>query len=200
LSTDLENPRLIAYNQLNLGLTYFRLKDYQAAREYLEKTLNDAIKINDTFAHAACQSYLGLTMEGSGEYDQAEKYFSEALETFNQITAPGYAMDSMAGLARCALKTGRLIEAKEFADQVCDYLSQQGSQGMEFPIWAYVTCAQVFEEDGDDERRQQSIEDGYQELTDRAVKIGDIEWRKTYLKEVQEHNELLAFWQHLSDE
>ena len=200
LSTDLENPRLIAYNQLNLGLTYFRLKDYQMARDYLEKTLKDTMQINDTFAHAACQSYLGLTMEGSGEYDQAKKYFSEALETFNEIAACGYAMDTMASLSRCAIEAGKMDEAKVYTDQVCDYLRQHGSQGMEFPVWAYVTCAQVFEEDGDDERMQQSIEDGYRELMERAEKIGDPEWRKTYLEEVPEHNELLALWQHLRNE
>jgi hypothetical protein len=109
-------------------------------------------------------------------------------------------MDTMAGLARCALKTGKLVEAEEYADQVCEYLSQQGSQGMEFPVWAYVICVDVFEQAVDDERRLESIDNGYRVLMERAEKISDPNWRKTYLEEVPEHNELIAIWQKLSND
>jgi tetratricopeptide (TPR) repeat protein len=187
LAEALENPRLIAYNQLNLGLTYFRLGKYEKGRNYLERTLVACRNIHDTFALAACQSYLGLTFEGSGDYELAESRFCEAWESFNQIGAPGYAMDALSGMARCALETGRLEQAGKHSLEICSYLDENGSQGMEFPILAYLTCARIFEQTGDDERRRQSIEKGYQQLMERAEKISDPEWKKTYLEQVSEH-------------
>jgi predicted ATPase/class 3 adenylate cyclase len=187
LAEELENPRLIAYNQLNLGLTYFRLGKYEKAHDYLERTLVACRDIHDTFALAACQSYLGLTFEGSGDYELAESRFCEAWESFNQIGAPGYAMDALSGMARCALETGHLEQAGKHSKEICTYLDENGSQGMEFPILAYLTCARVFEQTGDDERRWLSIEKGYEQLMERAEKISDPEWRKIYLEEVQEN-------------
>ena len=58
---------------------------------------------------------------------------------------------------------------------------------MEFPILAYLTCARIFEKLGDQERRQRSIEDGYQVLMERADKISNHEWRNTYLEDIPEH-------------
>jgi hypothetical protein len=64
---------------------------------------------------------------------------------------------------------------------------------MEFPILAYLTCARVFEKAGDQERRQRSIEDGYKQLMVRAEKISDSKWRKVYLMEVFENQEINLF-------
>ena len=191
LSIDLENPRLIAYNQLNLGLTYFRLKDYQMAREYLEKTLIDTVQINDTFAHAACQSYLGLVSEEDGDFELAEKNFEDAWKTFIEIGAPGYAMDALSGIARCALGTGKLEQARKHSQEICDYLEENGSQGMEFPILAYLTCAEIFQEGGETDNMLQAIAAGNHQLMDRANKISDLTWRKRYFEAVPEHQAMI---------
>jgi class 3 adenylate cyclase/tetratricopeptide (TPR) repeat protein len=190
LSEALENPRLIAYNQLNLGLTYYRLVNLQEALEILKRTQTACQDIHDAFASAACQSYLGLTLDAVGDCDQAEENFNQAWEAFNQIGAPGYAMDALSGMARCALESGQLEQARKHSLEICAYLEENGSQGMEFPTLAYLTCARVFEQTGDEERRRESIEKGYQQLMERAEKISDPEWRKIFLKEVSENHDL----------
>jgi class 3 adenylate cyclase/predicted ATPase len=190
LAEALENPRLIAYNQLNLGLTYYRLGNYKHGRDYLERTLVACKEINDAFALAACHNYMGMTFEGSDDLDTAEKNFETAWETFNQIGASGYAMDALSGLARCALETGKLDQARKNSIEICTYLEENGSQGMEFPTLSYLTCAKVFEGTGDEERRRDSIEKGYQQLIERAEKISDPVWKRTYLKEVSENNSI----------
>jgi len=187
LAEQIENPRLIAYNQINLGLTYYRLGIYKKALELLERTLISCQEIQDTFAQATCQTYLGMTFEGNGDCKQAEKNYHSAWETLSQVGAPGYAMDARAGMARCALIEGDIERAKAFSDEVCEFLGEESSQGMEFPILAYLTCARIFERLEDQERRQQSIEDGYMVLMEHAKKINKHEWRKTYLEDIQEH-------------
>jgi class 3 adenylate cyclase/tetratricopeptide (TPR) repeat protein len=188
LAERLENPRLVAFNQLNLGLTYCRLGNLQKALDILQSTQIACQEIHDALALAACQSYLGLTFEALGDYDQAEYQFNQAWGAFNQIGAPGYAMDALSGMSRCALERGQLEQATKYTQQICAYLEQNSSQGMEFPILAYLTCARVFEQIGDEERRRESIEKGYQQLMERAAKISDPRWRKIYLEEVQENN------------
>jgi class 3 adenylate cyclase/tetratricopeptide (TPR) repeat protein len=191
LVENLENPRLIAYNQLNLGLTYHRQGKHQQAREILEKTLTDCQRVHDNFACAAGQIYLGLTLERLEEWDLAAQSFTDAWDEFNQLRAAGFAMEALAGRARCALEAGQHELAMQFALELCDYLQKNGSQGMEFPILAYVTCASVFEKTGDEERRQKSIEKGMQQLMEMAEKISDARWRKVYLEQVPEHNNVL---------
>jgi ATP/maltotriose-dependent transcriptional regulator MalT len=133
---------------------------------------------------------MGMTFEGSDDLDTAEKNFETAWETFNQIGASGYAMDALSGLARCALETGKLDQARKNSIEICTYLEENGSQGMEFPTLSYLTCAKVFEGTGDEERRRDSIEKGYQQLIERAEKISDPVWKRTYLKEVSENNSI----------
>jgi hypothetical protein len=80
--------------------------------------------------------------------------------------------------------------ALERSNEICSYLEENGPEAMEFPILAYLTCARVYEKTGDQERRQKSIEDGYKQLMERAEKISDPEWRRVYLEEVQENQEI----------
>jgi len=58
---------------------------------------------------------------------------------------------------------------------------------MEFPVWAYLTCAEVFKKTGDEERRRKSIEDGYILMMNRAQKFSDPNWKRNYIEEVPEH-------------
>jgi hypothetical protein len=81
-------------------------------------------------------------------------------------------------------------QAKNNSIEICTYLEENGSQGMEFPTLSYLTCAKVFEGTGDEERRRDSIEKGYQQLIERAEKISDPVWKRTYLKEVSENNSI----------
>jgi hypothetical protein len=81
-------------------------------------------------------------------------------------------------------------QAKNNSIEICTYLEENGSQGMEFPTLSYLTCVKVFEGTGDEERRRDSIEKGYQQLMERAEKISDPEWRKVFIEEVSENHDL----------
>jgi hypothetical protein len=96
-------------------------------------------------------------------------------------------MDALSGSARCALDKGNPTLAEDYSRQVYSYLEQSGSEALEFPILAYLTCARVFEKTGDQERRQKSIQSGHRQLLKRVNKISDPSWEKTYLENITEN-------------
>jgi predicted ATPase len=182
--------RLGGYASLNLALAHFRLGSLPAAQKILNALLPNFEALKDAFAQASAHAYLALSLEAGGEPELASRRFNEALEILRFIEAPGYASDARAGLARCALALGRLEEAGQFAGQVWDTLLKQGPEGMEFPVWAYLTCAEVFEARGETGRSRAAVEAGYQELSTRAGKISDPEWRQSFLENIPEHREM----------
>ena len=182
------------YALLNLGLTHWRNGDIPAARQVLEEAQIELAALGDTFGRAAGLSYLALALEHAGQADSAEGHFDQARHLFIEMGVPGFAMDVSAGLARCALAQGRLDEAYRRAVEVWDYLTQHSGQGMEFPIRAYVTCAQVFDALGEPDRLRAAAEEGYWALIDRAQKISNLEWGKCFLANVPEHKAIIDLW------
>lgn len=197
LAGDLGARRLGGYAHLNLGLAHFRLGNLATAQKILSDILPVFAALNDSFAQASVCSYLGLVFEASGETAIASEQYTQALEILRSIGAPGYANDILAGLSRCALAQQCLDQARDYAGQLWENLQQHGPAGMEFPIWAYLTCARVFQAVGEKDASQSALEVGYRELHARAGKISDPGWRKSFLENIPEHKEISTIRSHL---
>ena len=187
-----------AYALLNLGLAYWRGGDTHAAREVLARARSDLEATGDTFGRAAGLSYAALVLERSGELAEAQRHFDQARDMFDAMGVSGYAADARAGLARCALAQGQWDEALRRANEVWAYLQQHNSQGMEFPIRAYLTCAEMFESLDESDRSRAAVEEGYRDLIQRAQKISNFEWGKSFLENVPEHRALLERWDRIA--
>ena len=133
-----------AFNLLNLGLVHWRSGNAAAAQHALEQAIRELTAIGNRFGQAAGQSYLGLVFEQSGEAAQAAQHFAAAGAQFDEIGARSLRpMPAPAWrAANCTLIS--LPEAQQLASEVWNYLQQHGPQGLEFPIRAYLTCAEVF--------------------------------------------------------
>ena len=190
-------PHWKSFAQLNLGITYLRCGDIRAARQTLEKAASELATTGDTFARAVNHSYLGLTLENSGDMESAIDYFNKARSILDEISIPSYENDALAGLARCYLNMGFTAEAQQYGNQVCAYLRQQGSKGMEFPMLAYQTCADLNESLGDTENEFVMVRAGYLDLMERAGKISDLSWRQSFLENVPEHRALIERWEQI---
>jgi class 3 adenylate cyclase/tetratricopeptide (TPR) repeat protein len=191
--------RGVAYGRLNLGLAYFRNGEDSKARQVLESAIPELQAIGDTFGEASGQTYTALTQEQAGEVDAAAKSFSSAKDIFNRIGVQGYAVDASAGLARCWHALGQGDDAEQEARQVWDYIEQQGEKGMEFPILAYLTCANILEGREEGEEAHSIIDMGYRVMMERADKISDGNWRKSFLEKVPEHQALIEMWESFSN-
>jgi class 3 adenylate cyclase/tetratricopeptide (TPR) repeat protein len=190
--------RARAYVRLNLGLAYWRDGDGCAAYQLLEQLQQELGAIGDAFALAAGLNYLALSLEQSGDVAGAELRFTQAGETFGSLGVQSYATDALAGLARCALARGDPDAARQQALRVWDYLLQHGAEGIEFAVWAFLTCAQVFEAVGEAQLARAAAEEGYRELIKRADRISNFKWGRSFLENVPEHRAMLDKWDRMA--
>ena len=134
----------IAYSQLNLGLAYVRLENSLAAREILGQAVSGSSGV-DPFGAAVGYTYLALAEEVSGNIAAAREYFVEARRRLDGLGMHGNGQDAQAGMARCSRGMGSTEQALDEVREVWEYLMQNGSQALEFPVLAYQSCAQVLQ-------------------------------------------------------
>jgi tetratricopeptide (TPR) repeat protein len=190
--------RLSAYNRLNLGLAQIRLRRLASARQEIELAHQALLEVDDKFGVAASHSYLGMALERDGQPAQAAANYETAGQMMGDIGATGYAVDATAGLSRCALLGDDESQAEQLANEVWAYLRQTGAGGLEFPLLAFESCAQVFESVGNETDLQATIRASYHELSQRARRISDVEWRNSYLHNVPEHQALIERWERVT--
>jgi hypothetical protein len=145
----------------------------------------------DAFAEAAGLTYTALVLEQISETREAQQQFEAARVIFTQAGIRGYAADALAGLARCALALQDLDTARRYAAELWNYLRLHGTQGMEFPLRAYLTCVEACTILGDSGSARKAIEAGYCELITRAEKISQVEWGRSFLFNVPEHRTII---------
>ena len=181
--------------QLNLALAHLRHGDPPSALTVLEQCLPEFKAMNDAFCQAVGQTYAALAKELIGQVNEALADFEQAAASLREIGRLGYAHDAGAGAARCLLRLNDLEAAQRYALPVWDYLLRQDRAGMEFPVLAYETCAEVFAAAGQASLARRIIEAGYRELMARADKISLPEWRRSFLEQIPEHHRIQARWQ-----
>ncbi len=187
-----------AFTRLNLGLAYLLSGEDQQARQALEQSIKELHTMEDDFGQAAGHSYLGFLAERSRDWETAERNFAQAFQMFTQAEVTSFAQDALTALARCNLAQGNIDEAHHRVTSIWAYLEENGAKGMEFPILAYLTCADVFEVAGDLDTVQEVVMSGYRELMERANKISDVTWRDFYKENVPEHRAIIERWKSYS--
>jgi tetratricopeptide (TPR) repeat protein len=192
LANSLGALRLQAYNHLHLCLAHFRLGDLDQAQQDLEAAWPLFAAVDDDFGGAVSHSYLGLVLAADGMVRLAAAAFARARQQLDAMGAAAAAADALAGLTRCALAAGDVTRAEQLASQLWRYLDEQSADGLEFPIWAFLTCAQALATAGDASKAHLIATRGCAELRKRAERIEDREWRRAYLEELVEHKSLMA--------
>jgi predicted ATPase/class 3 adenylate cyclase len=192
--------RLSAYNRLNLSLAEIRLQHPASARQEIESARQVLTEVDDRFGTAVSYTYMGAAFETEGESKQAAAAYESAVRMLREMGATPYAMDALAGSARCALLCDNAVLAIQLASEVWAFLRESGPGGLEFPLLAYESCALAFVNEEDDQAYRAAVAAGYDELMERAQRISDNEWRGSFLRDVPEHKILIERWQKLSSE
>ena len=138
----------IVYSQLNLGLAYLRLGEQLSRQAGVGAGAPGAIGV-DHFGLLWAITYLGWQPKQLANQRLPSERFAEAWQRLDALDMYGNGQDAKAGLARCHLRPAETAQALEHTRRVWEYLMQNGSQALEFPILAYQTCAQVFNAAGD---------------------------------------------------
>ncbi len=175
----------VVINSWNLCLANLRLGKTGAAERVLEDVA-DQVEGNP-YQEAFQSLYRGLLGEAKKDFSNAMEKFSGAQSKFADMDNVANAYDAVAGVARCALDLEKLDEANQNADDLMSHLNAHGVAGIELPILAYVTCADIYEKAGDQKKYSWAVSEGQRELEDRAVKISDPKMRKSFLENIPEH-------------
>ena len=187
-----------AYARLNLGLIHWRSGDLANSQQVLQSVQAELAALNDTFAQAAGRSYLAIVLESMQQVQEAQQHYQAAHSIFIQAGTRGNAADTLAGLARCALALNDRAATQRYVTELWSILRLHNTQGMEFPLRAYLTCVECFTALADTLQTREAIENGYRELVARAEKISQLEWGRSYLFNIPEHRALIELWEQIA--
>ena len=190
--------RYRAYQMLNLGLVFWRTGDLDSAIQMEAAALREYSASSEAFGRAACRTYLGFIHEARGDLVEAAQYLAEARILFAELGVDPDMFEAQATEARVLLALGRSDEARSLTMAVWRYLNEQGTAGLASPAWVYLCVADVLDrtEVGDISVREVTGA-GYQELMQRAEKISDPDWRRSFLENVAENRAIIDRWQRL---
>jgi hypothetical protein len=156
------------------------------------------VALDDRFGQAAALCYLALVLEDGAEALEARQNYESARHTYLASGARGNAADALAGLTRCALQLQDREAARRYGAELWNYLRLTGTQGMELPVRAYLTCVQAFSAVNEEDKARKAIEAGYQELIKRSEKISRLEWGRSYLSNIPEHRAIIELWEQIA--
>jgi tetratricopeptide (TPR) repeat protein len=158
LAEQLGHERFVGYGRQNLALVHLH-EGRLAEAEQLARDSITAFGESDPFGTAGGELYLGMTLEHTGRTSEAAGCFTRARQAFIDIGSRGLAVESTAGLARCALAAGDRDSAVTLADEVWAHVQEHGRTGHDSITLVFLSCADVYAAAGDPERERAVVDD-----------------------------------------
>ena len=185
---------------VDLCLLQHHLGDNQAALEISET----ALEIMHQFSRP---KYLGQALTqaarayaGQGDFENAEKHFTQAQENFSLVEQVNLLMEPLAGLANLMLDSADSTPALSCTDRILSHIEaaqsstgagQQdqagaipGLEGTHDPMWIYYVCCRVLSEAGDP-RAARLIQTGHDLVQKQASQIADPDLHYSFLNNVK---------------
>ncbi|MBN1887936.1 MAG: tetratricopeptide repeat protein, partial [Thermoflexales bacterium] len=183
-----------------LSLVSYVLGNHLAAQEYSRRAQAMQRELGDRSSQGYTLNHLGLALTGLNELKAAKEAFGEALSIRRELGQRVLMIDDLAGLARVAMAQGDATRAVAYADEILAWLASHSPDGIEFPVWVYLTCYRVLRTaaGGDPatlERAREALDAGYALLQERAGRIQDgAQWRQ-FLENVPWNRDLVEAWE-----
>ncbi len=105
---------IAAYN--NLGINLMMLGDWAKAETVIKKSLDIALEVKHSHVAGILDS-LGELKLLRGEFEEARELLEQGVVVAEQHKKEWYAIQAMRNLARCLLAQGKLVEAREKAQE-----------------------------------------------------------------------------------
>jgi len=181
-----------------LGLLSYQMGDDEAAREYSQQALLVTQDIGERDLQGRALTTLGHILMRQGCRVKAAESYRQALALQQESGQHALAMESLAGLARVFLAKGELTQALAQVEEILHHLDQGNTlAGTEEPFRVYVTCYHVLRAN-QNSRAEDILRTAHCLLQEQAVKIGDEEMRRSFLKNVAVHRAIVSEWANLS--
>jgi predicted ATPase len=179
----------------NLALVLNDLGEYESGQQYAELAVSIDQEIGDKHGQGYSLTAKALILEGLQQFDKAEATHKKAFELRRDIGQDAPAVDNLAGLARLHLQQGKVEQALNFATEIAEWLEKNGTEGIEFPLWAYDVCIEVYTAVGNSKKAAQLLTTAYHLLIDKSQQISDVALRQQFLNAVPVHHILIEKYQ-----
>jgi len=178
----------------NLSLVGHTLGDDEAARGYALEML----RITQEIGHRSNQGYalnnLGHALAGLERLAEAADIYRQAVALRHELGEHFLAMESLAGLARVLTAEGKPVEARAAVEEILAYLQTGSLDGTDEPLRIYLTCYHVLKAEKDP-RAQEILTTAYELLQQWANRITDEDLRRSLLKNVRAHRQIMDEYQ-----
>lgn len=179
-----------------LALLSHYVGDDEASRRYATRAMQVSEPLSP-WQVAITSIALGHALEGLAQPAKAADAYRQSLDLFRKWDVPDW-LDPAAGLARVAQSQGDRARALAYVQEMPKVLETRPGLGQTAePLRVYLTCHQVLRAH-DDPRAEELLHAAYCLLQERAAKIEDEDWRRSYLENVPYHREIIAAWQETS--
>ncbi|QHT70216.1 tetratricopeptide repeat protein [Rhodocytophaga rosea] len=107
------DPKSYAGGLSNIGSIYKLKGDYTKAIEYINKSLQLFLEMNDPKGKAICSNNLGEVYVGLKDFQQAQTYFEQAYAISKEFGFKTSALSALTGLGTINMETGKSARAVE---------------------------------------------------------------------------------------
>ena len=173
-----------------LGLVEYIEGGLEQAERYVRQALRIHQETRDTFSQGFDHNHLGLVLLAAGDPQEALVQHEMAISIRREAEQKAMLLDDLAGLVRVSLALDETSQAASLADEILASLEACGPDGLEFPVWVYLTCYRALR-DVMPEKARQALEMGFAILRKSANSIQEEALRKGFLENVPWNRELL---------
>ena len=191
---------------VNIGLTYLHLGKYDRAIEYFDKGERIAREVGRSYLLAINLNCMAIVYRKLGEKDQAllEKAHAvgeEALKVAIEHDLVQGQVNALSNLGRTKLLLGKPEEAFEFSTKAMDIIrTRKAGVGGTTEEDAYINHYHISSELKKDDEAKETLEIMVNLIQDRASKIEEEPYRKSFLESVRQNRYALAEWKGMNGE
>jgi class 3 adenylate cyclase/predicted ATPase len=185
-----------ATSWVNLGLVHQRLNEHDTARADCERALHMQRAIGDRRGEGYSLTYLGHALMGLQQWAAGAAAYAQALSQRRELGQNSLALDDLAGLARAMLAGGDPSQALDYSQEILDWITAHGLDGIEYPSEVCLACYQTISAAAQSslaqrQRARALLAQARTALLERAAAIHDEPLRRQFLDNVQANRDLL---------
>jgi CHAT domain-containing protein/Tfp pilus assembly protein PilF len=113
----------------NMGWAYYKLGDLEKAEGMFVEAKNQAEKLGEIASEAGWLTNAGYARMDAGDLPLAQQSFQQSLDLSRKIKSPEDIMDSLTALSFVSEQTGKLDDAKRYADEALVMARASGNGG-----------------------------------------------------------------------
>lgn len=185
----------------SLGLISFYEGESAVAIEYFQKALAIRKSVSNQRSKAYVLAHLGFAQAQIGEHKGAESSFLEALKIRQDLSEEALIIDAYSGLALISFLMGNQDQALGYVNKILSWIQDNGTEGLEFPVQVFLICHEILSAITDIDgqlpsstRAKTVLEDGYELLTERLLRISDEGMREQFIENVPYNRKLRDTW------